>query len=74
MMEMISANLLTYKNLDWGQHVSEISCKATKTMGFLRCNLALAPRHTKESNRKALNRNWSNHKANPALKTKAGNK
>ena len=23
-------------NLDWGQHVSEISCKATKTMGFLR--------------------------------------
>ena len=35
-------------NLDWGQHVSEISCKATKTMGFLRCNLALAPRHTKE--------------------------
>ena len=21
-------------NLDWGQHVSEISCKATKTMGF----------------------------------------
>ena len=35
-------------NLNWGQHVSEISCKATKTMGFLRRNLALAPRHTKE--------------------------
>ena len=35
-------------NLDWGQHVSEISCKATKTMGFLRRNLALAPKHTKE--------------------------
>ena len=35
-------------NLDWGRHVSEISCKATKTMGFLRRNLALAPRHTKE--------------------------
>ena len=35
-------------NLDWGQHVSEISCKATKTMGFLRRNLALAPKlHTK---------------------------
>ena len=31
-------------NLNWGQHVSEISCKATKTMGFLRRNLALAPR------------------------------
>ena len=35
-------------NLDCGQHVSEISCKATKTMGFLQRNLALAPRHTKE--------------------------
>ena len=27
-----------------------------------------------ESNSKAMNRNWSNQKANPALKTKAGNK
>ena len=27
-----------------------------------------------ESNRKAMNRNWSNQKANPPLKTKAGNK
>ena len=38
----------------WGQHVSEISCKATKTMGFLRRNLALAPRHTKEVAYKTL--------------------
>ena len=28
----------------------------------------------KKSNRKAMNRNWSNHKANPALKAKAENK
>ena len=35
-------------NLEWGQHVSEVSCKATKTLGFLRRKLALAPRHTKE--------------------------
>ena len=35
-------------DLDWGQHISEISAKATKTMGFLRHNLAFAPRHTKE--------------------------
>ena len=41
-------------NLDWGQHVSEISCKATKTMRFLRRNLALAPRHTKEVAYKTL--------------------
>ena len=27
-----------------------------------------------DGNRKAMNRNWSNQKANPALKTKAGNK
>ena len=27
---------------DWGQHISEITCKATKTLGFLRRNLALA--------------------------------
>ena len=41
-------------NLDWGQHVSEISCKAAKTMGFLRRNFALAPRHTKEVAYKTL--------------------
>ena len=41
-------------NLDWGQHVSEISCKATKTMGFLWHNLAFAPRHTKEVAYKVL--------------------
>ena len=35
-------------DLDWGQHISEITCKATKTLGFLRRNLALATRHTKE--------------------------
>ena len=28
----------------------------------------------KKINRKAMSRNWSNQKANPALKTKAGNK
>ena len=32
-------------DLDWGQH---ISAKATKTLGFLRHNLAFAPRHAKE--------------------------
>ena len=41
-------------NLDLGQHVSEISCKATKTMDFLRRNLALASRHTKKVTYKTL--------------------
>ena len=44
---------LTITNdLDWGQHISEITCKAT--LGFLRRNLALAPRHTKEVAYKTL--------------------
>ena len=30
-------------------------------------------RHPEKSNRKAMNRNWSNQKANPVLKTKTGN-
>ena len=34
-------------NMDWGQHISDISSKATKTLGFLRRNLAFAPRSTK---------------------------
>ena len=33
-------------NMDWGQHISDISSKATKTLGFLRRNLAFAPRNT----------------------------
>ena len=41
-------------DLDWGQHISEITCKATKTLCFLRRNLALAPRHTKEVAYKTL--------------------
>ena len=40
--------------LEWGQHVSEISCKATKTLCFLRRNLDRAPQHTKEVAYKTL--------------------
>ena len=49
-------------DLDWGQHISEISSEATKTLGFLRRNLAFAPRHTKEVAYKTLVRP-SNHLA-----------
>ena len=41
-------------NIDWGQNVSEISSKATETLGFLRRNLAFAPRSTKEVAYKTL--------------------
>ena len=34
--------------MHWGQHISEISSKATKTLGFLRRNLASAHRSTKK--------------------------
>ena len=41
-------------NMDWGQHVSEISSKATQTLCFLRRNLAFALRSTKEVAYKTL--------------------
>ena len=40
--------------MDWGQHISDISSKATKTLGFLSRNLAFAPRSTKEVAYKTL--------------------
>ena len=36
------------ENMDWGLHISDISSKATKTLGFLQRNLAFAPRSIKE--------------------------
>ena len=41
-------------NMDWGQHISKISSKATKTLGFLRRNLTFAPGSTKEVAYKTL--------------------
>ena len=40
--------------MDWGQYISDISSKATKTLGFLRRNLAFAPRSTKDVAYKTL--------------------
>ena len=40
--------------MDWGQHISGISSKAAKTLGFLRGNLAFAPKSTKEVAYKTL--------------------
>ncbi|MES9910135.1 MAG: hypothetical protein ABW150_16740, partial [Candidatus Thiodiazotropha sp.] len=40
--------------LGWGRRVSEIACKAAGTLGFLRRNLALAPRHAGEVAYKTL--------------------
>ena len=43
------------KNMDWGQHISDISSNATKTLGFLHRNLAFAPRRLHTKLRYALN-------------------
>ena len=40
--------------MDLGQHISDISSKATKNLGFLCRNLAFAPRSTKEVAYKTL--------------------
>ena len=42
------------ENMDWGQHISDISSKAAKTLGFLLRNLAFTPRSTSEVAYKTL--------------------
>ena len=34
-------------DLDWGKHTNNVTSKATRTLGFLRWNLTLAPKETK---------------------------
>ena len=41
-------------DLNWGQHINEITSKATKTLSFLRRNMAFAPRETKAAAYKTL--------------------
>ena len=62
------------ENMDWGQHtcISDISSKATKTLGYLRRNLAFASRSNKEVVYKTLVRPKLEYAApiwNPYCKT-----
>ena len=41
-------------DLDWGQHINNVTSKATKTRDFLRRNLTLAPKETKVAAYKIL--------------------
>ena len=41
-------------DLEWGQHINEITSKATKTLGFLCRNMAFALRETKAAAYKTL--------------------
>ena len=45
---------ITIKSLDWGQHIYEITSKATRTFGFLLRNFTFAPRETKAAAYKTL--------------------
>ena len=47
-------SITIYDNMDWGQHISEFFSKAIKTLGFIRRNLAFAPKSTKEVAYKTL--------------------
>ena len=53
---------------------NKIKSKASILQQYLLCLVVQQTVATpQKSNRKAMNRNWSNQKANPALKTKKGN-
>ena len=41
-------------DLEWDQHINEITSNATKTLGFLRRNLTFAPKETKAAAFKTL--------------------
>ena len=61
-------------SLDWGQHISEITSKATRTLGFLRRSLTFAPRETKAAAYKTLIRPQLEYAApiwHPYVKTQA---
>ena len=61
------------EDLDWDQHISEITSKATRTLGFLRRNLAFAPRQTKDVAYKTLVRpklEYASPIRHPYLKTR----
>ena len=58
----------------WGQHISEITSKATRTLGFLQRNLTFAPRETKAAAYKTLIRPQLEYAAtiwHPYVKTQA---
>ena len=61
-------------NLDCGQHICEVTAKPTRTLGFLRRNLAFAPRQTKEAAYKTLvppQLEYASHIWHPYLNTQA---
>ena len=50
----ISWHITITENMDWGQHIYDISSTVAKTLCFLRRNLTFAPRNTKEGAYKTL--------------------
>ena len=46
--------IIVTDDLDWGQHINNVTSRDTKTPGFLRRNLILAPKEPKVAAYKAL--------------------
>ena len=61
--------------LPWVPHGAQEMCEPESLVIItLSINHVKSPEPANKSNRKAINRNWSNQKANPALKIKTVNK
>ena len=55
-------------------HVEELLHESSSNLNQSHVERLKSLLYDYKSNRKAMNRNWSNQKTNPALKTKMGNK
>ena len=44
--EYLHVGITVTDDLDWGQHINNVTSKATKTLGFLHRNLILSPKET----------------------------
>ena len=75
-VQAIAAGEKTFeKNIVLKISDAEIKCEEVVKLLGIDIDYKLSfDQHISKSNRKAMNRNWSNQKANPALKTKTGNK
>ena len=67
---------LNFKSVDIqiNTHLSPETDETFIQSGTLTQTALNPPQTNSKSKRKAMNRNWYNQKANPALNTKAGNK
>ena len=58
----------------YGKNLKNLHLQNQKSYDLETRHVSLGAQALQKSNRKAMNKNWSNQKANAALKTKTGNK